>query len=147
MKLALDYIFDSNCAYDFIFRTNASSYINKAKLLEHASHQLKTKCYNGKLGGGFASGCGFLMSTDLTNILRTMDDYPSDSEDCLIGVYLERAGIHPTDAARWDVFPYNSSHDQRIKNPYLYHYRCKSDDLDRTKDVWAMKHIHNLLHG
>jgi len=146
-KLALDWIFDSNCAYDYIFRTNASSYVNKQKLKEYISTLPKTKVYNGKLGGGFASGCGFVLSTDLVNILRTIDDYPTDSEDCLIGDYLERAGVHPTDAARWDVFPYNSSHDQRMKNPYLYHYRCKSDDLDRTKDVWAMKHIHNLLHG
>lgn len=141
LKLALDYIFDSNCAYDFIFRTNASSYVDKARLLEHAKHQSKTKCYNGKLGGGFASGCGFLMSTDLINILRTMDDYPSDSEDCLIGVYLERAGIKPTDAIRWDFHPYSDQHNI----PKIYHYRCKSDDLDRTKDIKAFHHIHNLL--
>ena len=96
--------------------------------------------------GGFASGCGFTLSTDLVNILRTIDDYPTDSEDCAIGVYLERAGIRPTDAGRWDVFPYHPTHDKRMKSPYLYHYRCKSDDQDRTKDVWAFKHIHKLLH-
>lgn len=146
LKLALDWIFDRDSAYDYIFRTNASSYVNKEKLKEHIKELPQTKVYNGRLGGGFASGAGFTLSTDLVNVLRQMDDYPSDSEDCLIGVYLQRAGIQPTDATRWDYWPYHESHDDRMKSPYLFHYRCKSDDLDRTKDVLAMNKIHHLLY-
>ena len=59
-RLALDWIFDRDCPYDYIFRTNASSYINKAVLKEYIKTLPKTKVYNGKLGGGFASGCGFV---------------------------------------------------------------------------------------
>lgn len=96
-KLALDWIYDSNDpGYDYIFRTNASSYVDKKRLKEWLKDKPRRKFYCGKDGGGFASGCGFAMSTDLVDILRRMDSYPSPSEDCLIGTYLERAGVKVT---------------------------------------------------
>lgn len=142
-KLALDYIWDSNDpGYNYIFRTNASSYVDKKLLKEWLQDKPRHKFYCGRDGGGFASGCGFALSTDLVNILRTIDDYPTDSEDCLIGVYLQREniGVYPG-ALRWDFYPHSPQHNI----PKIYHYRCKSDDLDRTKDVTAFNHIHKLL--
>lgn len=142
MKLALDWIFDRDCVYDYIFRTNASSYVDKKRLKQWLEDKPRRRFYCGLSGGGFASGCGFALSTDLINILRTMDDYPSDSEDCLIGVYLqkERVKVSPG-ALRWDFYPHSDQHNI----PKIYHYRCKSDDLDRTKDIKAFHHIHKLL--
>lgn len=143
LKLALDWIYNTNDpGYDYIFRTNASSYVDKQRLKEWLQDKPRHKFYCGRDGGGFASGCGFALSTDLVNILRTIDDYPTDSEDCLIGVYLQREniGVYPG-ALRWDFYPHSPQHNI----PKIYHYRCKSDDLDRTKDVTAFNHIHKLL--
>jgi hypothetical protein len=139
-KLALDWIFDSNCAYDYIFRTNASSYVDKKRLKSWLMDKPRTNFYCGIDGGGFASGCGFALSTDLVNILRTIDDYPTASEDCLIGVYLERAGIKVTPGAH--RFDYYFSCDEV---PITYHYRCKSNDEDRTKDIKAFEHLYAIL--
>ena len=145
MKLALDFIYDSNDpGYDYIFRTNASSYVDKKRLKAWLQDKPKRNFYCGIDGGGFASGCGFALSTDLVNCLRTMDDYPSDSEDCLAGVWLERyAGIKVSPGAeRYDYYFNHGS-----GPPLTYHYRCKSNDDDRTKDVKAFEHIFELLNG
>lgn len=139
-KLALDWIFDSNCAYDYIFRTNASSYVDKKRLKSFLKDKPRTNFYCGIDGGGFASGCGFALSTDLINILRTIDDYPTESEDCLIGVYLERAGIKVTAGAQRFDYYFTGG-----EVPLTYHYRCKSNDSDRSKDIKAFEHLFKLL--
>lgn len=143
-KLALDWIYDSNDpGYDYIFRTNASSYVDKKRLKEWLKDKPKRGFYCGIDGGGFASGCGFAISTDLVNILRTIDDYPTASEDCLIGVYLERAGIKVSPGAeRYDYYftPKNPI-------PKIYHYRCKSDTQDRNKDIQAFEFLFKYLNG
>lgn len=145
MKLALNYIYDSNDpGYDYIFRTNASSYIDKKRLKAWLQDKPRNKFYCGIDGGGFASGCGFALSSDLVQCLITIDDYPTASEDCLIGVWLERyAGQKVTQGAeRYDYYFNHGS------GPYeTYHYRCKSNDDDRTKDVKAFEHIFRFLNG
>jgi hypothetical protein len=140
-KLALDYLYDSNDPrYDYIFRTNASSYVDKKRLKEWLMDKPRTNFYCGIDGGGFASGCGFALSTDLVNILRTIDDYPTTSEDCLIGVYLERAGIKVTPGAQRHDYYFTGG-----EIPLTYHYRCKSDTEDRTKDIKAFNHLYAIL--
>lgn len=141
MKLALDWLYDLNDpGYDYIFRTNASSYVDKKRLKAFLKDKPRTNFYCGIDGGGFASGCGFALSTDLINILRTIDDCPTESEDCLIGVYLERAGIKVTPGAqRYDYYFTGG------EVPLTYHYRCKSNDLDRSKDIKAFEHLYAIL--
>ena len=143
-KLALDWIFDKDCIYDYVFRTNASSYVDKKRLKAWLQDKPRKGFYCGIDGGGMASGCGFAFSTDLLNTLRTIDDHPTDSEDSLIGVWLERyAGIKVSPGAeRYDYYFNHGS------GPYeTYHYRCKSNDSDRTKDVKAFEHIFKMLNA
>lgn len=142
-KLALDWLYDSNDpGYDFIFRTNASSYIDKRRLKEYVSTLPKTGTYNGKLGGDFASGCGFTISVDMVNILRKIPQIPEESEDVAIGKLLAQHGVFPTDAPRYQYWPNNGR-----TIPKVFHYRCKSDTDDRGKDILAMKHLYKYLNG
>ena len=91
-KLALDYIWNED--WDFIFRTNTSSYVDKQKLFDFANTMMTEKCYCGIDGGGFASGCGVLISRDVAKIFKEQfDSHPTDSEDCLMGTYATRNGI------------------------------------------------------
>jgi hypothetical protein len=100
---------------------------------------LTEKCYCGIDGGGFASGCGVLISRDVAKIFKDQfDSYPTDSEDCLMGTYATRNGIEITKGAK--RFDYYFADHSNIPN--IYHYRCKSDTTDRTKDIQAFYNIH-----
>lgn len=136
-KLALDYI-DVFYKFDYIFRTNASSYVNKKLLVEFAKSLPKEKCYCGIDGGGYASGAGVFLSPDVVEILRTQtDESPTAYEDAYMGSVLGRNGITVTPGAkRCDV---QAGPDL----PNCYHYRCKPDDNNRQKDIDTMYAIYN----
>lgn len=121
---------------DFVFKTNASSYINKKLLLQFAETLPKEKCNCGIDGGHFASGCGVFFSKDCLEILvNIIDDHPVASEDSLMSSYLNQRGIGVTKGAkRIDI-----THSQNwceVENK-CYHYRVKHD-YDRTNDMMIM---------
>ena len=140
-----------------LFRTNSSSYVDKARLLAWADTMLAWRCYAGVDGGGFASGSGMLLSRDICEILVTElpKIRPSDIiEDQHIGSVLAAAGHSVTPGARrydfWlrahlrsfcggAMLPPDDAEELRES----YHCRCKFEG-DRAKDVEAMEEIHRL---
>jgi hypothetical protein len=151
LKLALDYVWDRE--WDYIFRTSASSYIDKELLLQKAESLPKEKCYCGIqcCGGSVASGCGFFMSRDVVDILRHKipsemhnAPYGVHPDDVLVGKILEANDIWLTEGA--DRYDYYHT-DQPLRK--TYHYRCKKDDVpnDGKHDVEAMHTIHNFLNA
>ena len=139
-KLALDIICEDDKVgqWDYIFRTNASSYVNKTELLEFAKSLPKEKCYCGIDGGSYASGAGVFLSRDVVDIIRAnTDDSPTAYEDAFMGAIIGRAGVKITQGAkRFDI-----DHNNYNNIPKAYHYRCKSDTTDRSKDITAFKKI------
>lgn len=125
--------------YDFIFKTNASSYINKKLLLEFAETLPKQKCNCGVDGGGFASGCGVFFTKDCLDILLDkIDNHPVASEDSLMSSYLALHGIGVTKGAkRIDI---NHSQNWCEVENTCFHYRVKHD-YDRQNDIMIMKKI------
>lgn len=147
LKVALDTAWDE--PWDSIFRTNSSSYVNKAMLQKFASALPKIGCYCGVDGGGFASGSGMLLSRDVVDVLRQritekVYDHVEDEE---IGLMLKEHGIDVTPGAKRYDF-YFEDFQKRFYGRYLsdfrnhYHVRCKSDTEDRMKDVEAMEIVH-----
>lgn len=106
---SLDYFREQ---YDYIYRTNLSSFVNLPHLFEWAQKQDK-KSYRGCIGihkgVRFASGCGFLMGREATAallkvvkekpefVIRTAKRLP---DDVAIGKLLTSVGIPPRDAPR-----------------------------------------------
>jgi hypothetical protein len=135
-KEAVDHVWDWD--WDVMFRTNASSYVDKKLLIEKAKTLPKEKLYCGVNGGGFASGCGFFISRDCLRIIREQfDSHPTPYEDAIIGSVLAKNGIGVTSGAeRFDIKHGNWN------LPDTYHYRCKSDNGDRNKDITAFKKIY-----
>jgi len=136
-KIAMD-IVCLEFKFDYIFRTNASSYVNKKLLVEFSKTLPKEKCYCGIDGGNYASGAGVFMSPDVVDIVRkNTDTSPNAYEDAYMGAILGRNGITVTPGAkRCDV--------QAVPDlPNCYHYRCKPDNGDRTKDIEAFYAIYN----
>jgi hypothetical protein len=121
---------------DFIFRTNASSYVDKKRLLEYAYKLPQERFYAGKDGGGYASGCGFWLSKDLFPVLVdeiTNKEHPY--EDILIGQILAKHGIGVS--KQFERCDYWDNYFE------TYHYRCKHPD-DYKKTIEAMNKIHSL---
>ena len=125
--------------FDYLFRTNSSSYIDKQKLLEFIEDKPTEKYYSGRLGSHdniiFASGSGFFISKDVFQLLLEKSDSWEHSyiDDVLVGKLLKEFNISPHDNSRYDV------HSRDIPMDY-FHYRLKTND--RKLDVENMYIIH-----
>lgn len=144
--------------YDFVFRTNSSSYVIKSRLYDLCLTLPKENLYGGaELGGAdwakvnfqgvevpqhCASGAGIFMSRDVAICLR--DNIPCDIEmedDVLIGRLLASHG-----------FGFSYLNNSRVDlagllkyNPDAWHYRMKSPN--RLKDIQLMYKLHNKIYG
>lgn len=131
-------------SYDFIFRTNSSSYVNKSNLIKFSEKLPTERCYAGwKIDGpeySICSGAGFFISKDVAKILREKIDVKKEiEEDCYIGKILWDEGIEIIDdKSRYDV----PSEFLEIPTD-RYHYRLKTGD--RRKDADNMRKIHQLI--
>lgn len=134
-KKALDIVWIDD--WDYIFKTNSSSYINKELLYEKILTLPAWGVYCGIDGGGFASGSGAIISRDVAVHLK--HDLTSDihgAEDVCIGQILEKNGVKVTKGA--ERYDFNRV-DQEITK--AYHYRCIIDKNDRDKDIEIFKHL------
>lgn len=148
-KLALDCVWKED--WDFIFRTNASTYVCKDKVLDFIQNCPTKLFYAGVNGGGYASGTGAILSRDCADIVRKkFDASPNGSEDSLIGTVLRNAGVQLQPGAH--RLHYNYNEDKILPAAY---YRCKSEKetpdaipdfangkrLDRAMDIKALRDL------
>lgn len=144
-KVALEFAKDLD--YDFIFRTNSSSYVNKQRLKDFVETLPKEKLYAGwtfvdseDFGGLCVSGAGIFLSRDTAEILREhIDPNFEQEEDVYCGRILRKHGIVAIDdKSRVDVSIVN------YETPTgAYHYRFKTND--RLKDANNMKELHKRI--
>lgn len=146
MSLALKFLINRD--WDYIFRTNTSTYVRKDRIKGYIDKMgLKERIYEGVPGGGFISGTGILMSRDIVNILlEQLDPYPTDSEDACIGSILSKNGIAETDS-KLKRLNYNFKENSIHQADY---YRCKSEvvingQIDRSYDIVAMRDLFNTF--
>lgn len=135
--------------YDYIFRSNSSSYINKPALVEFAKTLPTEKLYAGwtfkdseDFGGDCVSGAGIFLSRDTAKILMDeIDPAKEMEEDVYCGRILRRNGITAIDdKSRYDV---NSDHDYIPLD--RYHYRFKGATGNRLVDAHNMKMLHKRI--
>lgn len=142
MIKAFEMIKDFN--FDYIFRTNSSSYVDKELLLKYIKNKPKENFYSGFIGNYnniyFASGSGFFLSRDLFDIIiknkEKIDIYLLD--DVSIGKFLTDRGFEIFNSERLDIL--DNIFDKTDLN--YFHYRLKT--FDRRNDINNMKKIFNL---
>lgn len=117
--------------YDYIFRTNSSSYVDKELLIKYLEDKPKNNFYSGAIGNSngvlFASGSGFFISKDLVKlVLDNKDTFEHNIiDDVDLGSFLNSYSINPINSERFDCgYDVNS-----IPNNY-FHYRLKTDSRD-----------------
>lgn len=81
---------NSIMSYDYLIRTNLSSFWNLEYLYSHLKLP-KTECFSGiYIFNSFISGTGIIMSRDVCNVLVTKPYIQNTSDDVLISNHLKR---------------------------------------------------------
>jgi hypothetical protein len=138
--------------FDFLFRTNSSSYVRQDSLVSFLRDKPRHGFYCGIKGRltniDFCSGSGYLLSKDA--VLKVLDNrvhWRHDLvDDVALGDLMNRIGVGISDCARrLDV--------NELGRPYCitdlwshYHIRCACHH-DRRLDIMHMKTIHRMLYG
>lgn len=134
-----------NKEWDFLLLGSSSSYFDLNMVHRKALTLPKEKCYCGIKGMHgdvtFASGCGHFVSRDVVSLLiEGLTEEPHPYSDVAEGEVMVRHGIEVTPGA--ERFDFNHTNDNLYRT---YHYRCKTNDKDRNKDIIAMHKVHTFL--
>jgi hypothetical protein len=136
--------------FDFVYRTNTSTYLNLEALQSAADALPRERCYGGWIirrrsdGLPFASGGGMLMSRDIVESLAARDDWNwGTTDDAAVGEAAVAMGVEPIQLDRVRVRDAASA--EMLTAEQLrttFNYRCKTADRN---DQDAMVAIHHRL--
>jgi len=135
-----------NFDFDYIFRTNSSSYIYKEGLNKWLSDKPSNEFYSAVVGDyhgvKFGSGSGYTLSRDLVEKITSNKSKieMNTFDDVAVGKFLNME-ILP--APRKDTGCLTFIDYEVDKH---FHWRCKCDQ-DRRIDVQHMQNIHKLIQG
>lgn len=135
--------------FDYVLRTNLSSFYVFPKLLDQALTLPQEKCYFACFmahgGYSFGSGAGFMLSPDLVRELVNGKNVLWNDpllDDVCIGRFLHGRAqtIH---AHRIDILNLQTWMDHKDNLPLNYHYRLKHTDgnLRETEEVYVMSEL------
>jgi len=131
-----------NMKFDYIFRTNSSSYVNIEKLLDFIKDKPKEKFYSGVIGNhngvNFASGSGYFISKDLVGlVVRERDKWDHTLiDDVSLGKLMTENNVKIYRGKRCDITNYSHN----INNHY--HYRVKTEN-NRNNDIKLMFYLYD----
>lgn len=134
----------NNIDFDFMFRTNLSSYIDLNLFYSLVSKIEPSNCYKGFIGRhqgiAFASGAGMLMSKDVIKIILDQKEKLDKSllDDVALAKLLNQNNIKATPLPRLDL----SNLYEAINSNF--HFRVKSNDPTRKTDCNNLRLIHKL---
>lgn len=149
---ALEFILD-NYEFDYLFRTNTSSYVDVKVLLTHIKSLPKLSVYSGLIGKvfgsqEFASGAGILLSRDVVERV-CVDGEQWDHglvDDIALGKLiggLSNPRVELTPLPRLDVPTLEIAEQTDISVICSnLHFRCKSNSATETVEI--MKYIHGV---
>ncbi|MGY3564827.1 hypothetical protein [Sinomonas sp. RB5] len=133
--------------FDFLLRTNSSSYINLPFLLDYIQNIPSRDYYGGttweKEGLTYVTGTSILLSRDLVSYAAEDPYWDFDViDDIAVGKSMARRGVEPVGVPRVDL--YSDSDlcgltDEMLKTTYIF--RCRGES-DRGHDISAMQFIH-----
>lgn len=148
---SFQYLFD-NEEFDFIFRTNSSSFINIYKMIEFLSNKPKERFYCGYINMLketkilFASGSGYFLSKDVVKlILENKDKWNHEFiDDVSLGILCRELSIDLVQSKRCDI----SNVDMEITSDLLnnhFHFRCKTNSIGRKDDSLIMRKLYDYI--
>ena len=152
---AFKYILE-NYEFDYLFRTNTSSYVDVPLLKRHLENKSSKSQYAGVIGHAFgkmqfASGAGILMSRDVVaQICKQENDWKHGLvDDVALAELVSTFESPPVPLEPLPRLDLGSLSMAIETNPQIirenFHFRCKSKSPEET--VAIMKHIHAVKQG
>jgi hypothetical protein len=142
-KKAFDFFSERISEFDYIFRTNVSSFIDFKKYKNWLNRLPKNKVYNGNiLWYGpiiYASGCGFTCTPDVIQKIIEAEYDETYIDDIYFGKICMNHNIQVT-SAPINIITINNMLDEIASfNSFdcAFHFRLKSDD--RNNDIQVFK--------
>ena len=135
-----------NFQFDYLFRTNSSSYIDIKKLKEFIKDKPDTKFYSGVIGNhngiNFASGSGYFLSKDLVKLVSNNQNRWNHRfiDDVSLSKILHNFKIKIFPGKRGNLINNNTSNIDLSH----YHYRVKTP-VNRRGDIKKMNILHKKL--
>lgn len=129
--------------FDFVLRTNLSSFYIFDRLLKYLKKLPTTRCYSGSiLGPSSVSGCGFIISPDVAQIMVEGKEFLAEapfSDDIAMGELMDAKGILPIFHIRQDyhVLERDWKASDEIR-PDIFQVRVKND-------VYALRHTEDMI--
>ena len=130
---------DSNLSYDYIFRTNTSSYVNCKNLIHYLKKiREEGSDYCGYIGNydgiEYVSGSGIILSEHaIKSIIRYKSELDTEIvEDVAFGKLLKLNEISPIKGKRKDI---ESHKDIRNIDSDEYHIRCRLDSFGYSRNL------------
>jgi len=137
-------LINNNFDYDFLFRTNSSSYVDKEMLSDFLYDKPKKNYYAGHSahdqGVHYVSGSGIILSKDLVDILVENQNKIDGGlmDDASFAKILNYCGIYPTQVDRCN---YSDSIVNNLDcKSFLYRLRS----INREIDIQNMHQIYHL---
>ena len=149
--LSLEYLAPRLQEFDFILRTNLSSFYVIPNLLTFLKTIPKQNCYCAS-GEGFGSGSGYILTPDLIKTIldnkHLLLDSPGD-DDVTLGYFLRDLGIRLLPAPRIDFHRLIDWNDNKHKLPAdAFHFRVKNfhHELRATEDLTIYSELKKLYY-
>ena len=137
--------------FDYIYRTNVSSYLDLIRLQKFVEDKPTNDFYAGLIGNhqgiNFASGSGYFISRDLViRVLQNRDLWDHNLvDDVSLGKLLTQefnVGIKKVERADIESSDFNLK--RVIDNPLnVFHYRCKAENPNTT--IQIMNTLHRII--
>ena len=144
--LSMEYFLPRLHKFDYVLRTNLSSFYVIPKLLEFLTTLPKTGVYCAS-GEGFGSGCGYILSPDVVRLIvqNKKKLFNKDgNDDVVLGEFLKDKQVSLLPAPRTDLL----SLEEWLKyknhiNPKDFHFRVKNltHDLRAIDDIFIYKEL------
>lgn len=154
--MAFDWVND-NCKFDYIFRTNTSSYVNVKRLLDFCSKNDNNYLYRGRIISdvfnnrevSWASGAEILMSKSSFDVLIDNKHFWNTAlpDDVAIGSIFQEQKIE-IESSNSTLF--DRKFFDRKNLDYEYHFRCRVDSpyyYPRFLDPILLRYIHKELNN
>lgn len=147
--LAFKYALE-NFDFDYIFRTNTSSYVDAHLLQDFLSNKPRTNYYGGPLIDYFngrryryARGSGVTLSKDMVKFIVNNTHNTEDWDDIIMGdVLFENLGVQPIQHVETQIQNHKQLLDwMKAGSKKHFHYRCKGED----RPTWECV-IFGILH-
>jgi hypothetical protein len=158
---AFEYLYN-NIEFNYLYRTNSSSYINIKKMMDFIREKPLTNFYSARVnienksGVKFGSGSGYFISKDIVKfVIENKIKWNHNLiDDVALGSLLLNNGFNLTPCSRLDIDDikndeifYNSSIVDKSHLDLNFHFRCKSKDKNRETDVKIMRYLYDYFNS